>query len=213
MLSDAIQDHFPLSILLLNIIHFHCVYTMFENDSATVTNFSQLPKEVSIHCLIYAKRSNGEHPLVLGILREDGMLGLPGGTLQPGESLKDGLKRELFEELNIDFPVDDHVIFKKWENLAHEKTYIWVHHLCMVEITEEQFYGVEKCATSAEHYGTEIYGIFRVPFGVIRGNLGFPAFLRHNFIGDCKEDILLGFLLAGLMSAEEIMEMKKLAES
>lgn len=91
-----------------------------------------------------------------GILREDGMLGLPGGTLEVGESLEDGLRRELKEEVKIEFPVGSHVIFKKHLNLAKEKNFVWVHYISLVEITEEQFLDVENRANSAEHFGTEV---------------------------------------------------------
>jgi 8-oxo-dGTP pyrophosphatase MutT (NUDIX family) len=51
--------------------------------------------------------SNG---LVLLVKHCDGIWGLPGGLLEPGESVEGALKRELYEELNIN--VDELYYFK-----------------------------------------------------------------------------------------------------
>ena len=45
-----------------------------------------------------------------------GMLDLPGGFIDPGEGAMEGLRRELIEELGLDFKADDFKLFASFPN-------------------------------------------------------------------------------------------------
>lgn len=47
-------------------------------------------------------------------------------------------------------------------------------------------------------------GVVRCPLYTLPNGLGFPAFLRHKFIGNSREQLLMGLERRGLLSAEEV---------
>ena len=88
-------------------------------------------------------------------MRFDGLLGFPGGLVDPGESPLDGINRELEEEIGLDlskygFEDTDHVVsfVNKRKNL--------VLHFYGKEVTLEQFKEIELNNLSAPDYGAEV---------------------------------------------------------
>ncbi len=47
-------------------------------------------------------------------------------------------------------------------------------------------------------------GIIRCPTYTLPNNLGLPAFLKHEFIGNAHDQLLLGLQMTGLLTKEEI---------
>ena len=47
-------------------------------------------------------------------------------------------------------------------------------------------------------------GVVRCPLYTLPNGLGFPAFLRHKFIGNSREQLLMGLERRGLLSAGEV---------
>ena len=50
----------------------------------------------------------------------------------------------------------------------------------------------------------QVMGIVRCPLYTLPNGLGFPAFLRHKFIGNSREQLLMTLERHGLLSAEEV---------
>ena len=50
----------------------------------------------------------------------------------------------------------------------------------------------------------QVMGIVRCPLYTLPNGLGFPAFLRHKFIGNSREQLLMTLERRGLLSAEEV---------
>ncbi|KAL0985581.1 hypothetical protein UPYG_G00158880 [Umbra pygmaea] len=161
------------------------------------------------HILLYADTEAQlfeETPIrhiLLMQMRFDGLLGFPGGFVDPSvETLEDGLSRELWEELgfSLSVTVDDHV------NSCHTPSSSQlVAHFYARKMEEREIREVEKAAaTTATDHGHEVMGMVRVPLYTLKGGRGLPNFLSHSFIGNCRcqlEDALLRF---GLVPREEL---------
>jgi len=65
-------------------------------------------------------------------------------------------------------------------------------HFFVKEISEESFLRVEKNIFGAEEYGYETLGITRVPLFTMSQGRGFSSFLKNNFVGNSKEQLLKG---------------------
>ncbi len=52
-------------------------------------------------------------------------------------------------------------------------------------------------------------GNFRVPLHTMAGDRGFPAFLRNNFIGSAKEQLLRGLIANKIFTHEYIQQIDK----
>merc|ERR1712150_26163 len=77
--------------------------------------------------------------------RFDGMLGFPGGLVNPGENLTEGLNRELHEEIGLearDF-LSDSDYFKTWENDSH------ISHIYVKQFTEDRLKNMERNALNS----------------------------------------------------------------
>ena len=57
---------------------------------------------------------------------------------------------------------------------------------------------MEKDALNAEEYGSETLGITRVPLFTMSEGRGFPAFLKNNFVGNSKQQLVKGLKSAGI---------------
>ena len=55
-------------------------------------------------------------------------------------------------------------------------------------------------------------GIIRCPTYTLPNSLGLPAFLRHEFIGNARNQLLLGLEMTGLLTKDEIAQVVKTSE-
>ena len=88
-------------------------------------------------------------------MRFDGLLGFPGGFIDEGESLEDGLKREILEELgsNADF-VDIHEINHVASHVRSDRP-LCVHFYCK-EIEMSTFRAIEKSVHEPTDHDLEV---------------------------------------------------------
>ena len=149
-------------------------------------------------------------------LRFDGFLGFPGGFIEHNEKIIDGVSREVQEEMAFNpsmlkLTSDDFVCrttipyqkpgtsFKKMNLFFFSK-----------EISEDDFIQMEENSKKAEHFGSEILGIIRVPVYFWKEKGGFPTFLTNAFPCTAKPQLLLALYKNGILTKEEIMESYKL---
>ncbi|WP_435170196.1 NUDIX domain-containing protein [Paenibacillus glycanilyticus] len=98
-----------------------------------------------------------EDGLILFVKHCDGTWGLPGGLLEPGESVEEALKRELHEELNI--YIDDLNHFKVFSGngFSHRgRSGVEIHYIALTYISSN-FEGVIKI----DNHEVIEYGFFR----------------------------------------------------
>jgi len=160
------------------------------------------------HVLIWAKtdkRLFDKHPLqalVMMTMRFDGTFGFPGGYVESDETIEEGLGRELKEEIGLDpkaldLSMEDqlcaHVVTNRFQGRD------LCLHFFVKEISERQFLGIEKNIFAAEEYGLETLGITRVPLYSMSHERGFNAFLKNNFVGNSKEQLIRGLESANIL--------------
>lgn len=161
------------------------------------------------HCMIYARHDGRflkfpQKAAVLVEARYDGCLGFSGGLIDAGESWEDGLNRELHEEINLDlerFHVDRsrHVL-----SLVDNQKHICFHFYTM-EVTLEQFNGIIRSAQESQDYGTEVMGLLTIPLYTMDNGYGFPAFLRNNFVGVSRQQLLFALQHENILTTEQLM--------
>lgn len=135
-------------------------------------------------------------PALIMIDRWDGRMGFPGGTLNEGESLMEGLVREIKEEVGITIkPEQVHPI------VSHENRLVT--HLYGLKVLEAEFlhiyyhilnnfsrsillHAYEEGDDS--HFMSEITGIKIVPL-IHHNNKGINRFMENSFAGATKEDL------------------------
>ena len=66
-------------------------------------------------------------------------------------------------------------------------------------------------ATSSS-WGDEVLGVLRVPLYTLPNGLGLPVFLRHQFIGTSRQQLLAGLERCGLMDSENLKKAVQLAD-
>ncbi|KAJ8399593.1 hypothetical protein AAFF_G00410040 [Aldrovandia affinis] len=157
------------------------------------------------HIMLYADTDAklfGKIPIkhiVLMQMRFDGLLGFPGGLVNPAEeSLESGLSRELWEEMGVALNVapEDHC-----SSCVAPSPPQLVTHFYTKKMKEEDVREVEKAAVTAPDHGLEVMGMVRVPLYCLRsGEGGFPAFLSHSFISNSRSQLLSALRALGLLS-------------
>lgn len=139
-------------------------------------------------------------------LRFDGTFGFPGGLIDKGEDVVDGLNRELFEEIAFDqaaHPVTWSDYFST--QVAGDRKIVL--HFFIKQLTLEQFCTMEKACCQSTEYGNEVMGIVRVPLYTMSNMYnGLPAFLNNKFAGTSKQQLLLSLHRVKLLTEEEISE-------
>ena len=165
------------------------------------------------HVLIWARtetRLFGKHPmraLALMTLRFDGTFGFPGGYIDDGETIEEGLSRELREEIGLDpaqlviTPEDQLCSHLVTNHHGHQGSNLCLHFF-VKEVTEEFYLSIEKNILGAAEYGLETLGITRVPLYTLSNERGFPGFLKNSFVGNSKEQLIKALEFAKMMPTE-----------
>ncbi|XP_033731497.1 U8 snoRNA-decapping enzyme-like [Pecten maximus] len=141
---------------------------------------------------------------ILMQMRFDGVIGFPGGLVDPGEDPVEAANREMVEEIGLD--LKKHSITK--EN--HIVSYFnakkdLVLHFFGLEVTLKEFCAIELQNLQAPDYGVETLGILRPPLYTMGDNYrGMPAFLSNSFVGNARDELLYGLQHFKTHTAEEI---------
>ena len=175
------------------------------------------------HCLLWSKtnlvfktriQDIPMRALFMMQLRFDGKFGYPGGFIDPGESIVEGVNREMNEEMSIDlnevsvtekdfvFSVEQEQKDEKFgQKFAKLKLYFFVK-----EIDEATFNKIETNSRNAEHFGTENLGVVRAPLHRWKESDGFPKFLTNAFAGTGKAQLLMALYKTQIMTEDEIIQ-------
>ncbi|KAM4609742.1 U8 snoRNA-decapping enzyme [Polymixia lowei] len=145
--------------------------------------------------------------IILMQMRFDGLLGFPGGLVNPSkENLEAGLGRELWEELGVALPVseEDHVASCHAPSSSSSSSHL-ITHFYVKKVEEKQIKEVEQAAAStATDHGQEVLGMVRVPLYTMKGGGGLPSFLTHSFIGSARSQLLDALLRFNLVTPQEL---------
>ncbi|XP_014845578.1 PREDICTED: U8 snoRNA-decapping enzyme-like isoform X1 [Poecilia mexicana] len=170
------------------------------------------------HVLLYSETASqlfGRIPIryiVLMQMRFDGLLGFPGGFVNPlEETLEEGLTRELLEELGVAVPVskEDHVesCFSPPRSGTYSSSSRLILHFYVKKMEEEQIQEIEKAAAStAADHGLEVLGMVRVPLYTTKSGGGLSCFLSHSFIGVARFQLMNSLLRLHLVSPGDLQE-------
>ncbi|MED6292568.1 hypothetical protein CHARACLAT_001749 [Characodon lateralis] len=169
------------------------------------------------HVMLYSDTASqlfGRTPIkhiVLMQMRFDGLLGFPGGLVDPSEeTLEEGLTRELLEELGVAVPVSVEDYVESRFAPSHPPTSSsssspLILHFYVKKIEEEQIREIEKAAAStAADHGLEVLGMVRVPLYSTKSHAGFSCFLSHSFIGNARSQLVDSLLRLHLVSPGEL---------
>ncbi|KAM9785656.1 U8 snoRNA-decapping enzyme [Neosynchiropus ocellatus] len=145
--------------------------------------------------------------IILMQMRFDGLLGFPGGLVDPSkETLEEGLVRELSEELGVAVPVSaDHHVESCFETGPSSPRLIT--HFYVKKMTEEQILEVEKASIcTAEDHGQEVLGMVRVPLYSTKSGGGLSLFLSHSFISNARSQLVNTLLRLDMVTPEELQQ-------
>lgn len=125
-----------------------------------------------------------EIPHALLINRADGKIGFPGGYVEKGETPRQGVLREVEEELGYKVPNPDLV-----KPLISFEMGIVVH-VFMLELPYNELKAVLAGMVNAPHFGSEVSGAFLAQLATYtrRGRVqGYPELMRSNLVITVKE--------------------------
>uniref|UniRef100_A0A8C2I2N5 U8 snoRNA-decapping enzyme n=1 Tax=Cyprinus carpio TaxID=7962 RepID=A0A8C2I2N5_CYPCA len=196
------------------------------------------------HIMLYGDSSAklfGKIPIkhiVLMQMRFDGLLGFPGGLVNPSEeTLEAGLSRELHEEVGVAVPVgvDNHV-----SSCLSPSCPRLITHFYIKKMTESELKEMEKAAVAtATDHGLEVktlsvisrvckctykillcifliclqvLGMVRVPLYFLKNGGGLPYFLSHSFISNSRAQLLSALQRCRLLSQGELEKAVRQAE-
>ncbi|XP_068453822.1 U8 snoRNA-decapping enzyme isoform X2 [Clinocottus analis] len=146
--------------------------------------------------------------IVLMQMRFDGLLGFPGGIVDPAESLEAGLKRELSEELGVSLSIqeEDH-LNSCYGPASPSSSPRLITHFYAKKMEEEQIRELERAAvTTATDYGQEVLGMIRVPLYTMEDGGGLAPFLSHSFVGNARFQLTASLLRLHLVAPEELRD-------
>ncbi|KAA0706979.1 U8 snoRNA-decapping enzyme [Triplophysa tibetana] len=148
--------------------------------------------------------------IVLMQMRFDGLLGFPGGFVNPSkETLEAGLTRELLEEVGEAIPVgvENHV------SSCLATSCPLITHFYIKKMTEAEIREIERAAVAtATDHGLEVLGMVRVPLYFLKNGGGLPYFLSHSFISNSRAQLLSALQRCGLLSQGELEKAVRQAE-
>jgi len=134
-------------------------------------------------------------PAVIMIDRWDGRMGFPGGTLEEDEGLKEGLKREIKEEIGLNIKTEKliPVVSHEWKITSH----LFALELIEIEFLHIYYHILNNFSRSIllhsyeeaddSHFLSEITGIKIVPI-LNQDGKGIDKFLENGFAGYGKDD-------------------------
>lgn len=145
-----------------------------------------------------AEGSQGPYPMVLASLRWDGSFGTMGGKVDPGESLRDAVRREAHEELSFDVRDDDIL-----EPLATYRDGGWHMHSFSLCVPYSRLAEAREKASAAQR-SAEVAGVVLVPAFAYPAKLdgtlrGIDAFRQMKFF--CTSKLELEALLVRIAEA------------
>ena len=91
-------------------------------------------------------------------LRFDGALGFPGGLIDPGEAIVDGLNRECIEEIGLDpkhFVTDEDLVFSAFTTKSPRWPRLELHAFAK-EVSNQEFQRIEQNVFEAKDFGDEV---------------------------------------------------------
>lgn len=142
-------------------------------------------------------------PLVLMQLRGDGKIGFAGGKVEKGESLITALKRESYEEYALDIDEEMLMKIKPLSTYANEKSNI---HSFMIELDYDTIKLFQENASKSKHFLAEVQG-YNLPQIVDYCNgKGIKEYLKNNFSGTAKQELL------DLLEQEQLVSKELLQE-
>ena len=193
-------------------LYFRNMSKLVENSQYESVEKNFIPDEkvyrTAAHAMFFARTSDqlwDKHPykaLVNMHLRFDGRLGFPGGLLDAEENIETALNREISEEMGEGNPV---ITEKEWMSSQYSAKEKLIMHFYCKEVEKTEFLKIEKRGLSAPEYGVEILGLLRVPlYTRPRNKGGFPMFLKNNFAGNAKENLLNSLMRKEVLTSEEV---------
>ncbi|XP_031564619.1 U8 snoRNA-decapping enzyme-like [Actinia tenebrosa] len=162
----------------------------------------------------------GYYPIknsVLMQLRFDGTIGFPGGFVDSDESLETAVNREVTEELGkttepLLITQENYVVTHLYEEFVAEldMTKRLCLHFFAKKITPKQFLELETRKEDMSNIDFEVLGTIRCPLYTLRDKQGgLPSFLKNNFVGCARQQLLIGIAREELLSIEETQEVAK----
>lgn len=129
-------------------------------------------------------------PMVLVLLRWDGTMGTAGGKVDPGETLREALAREVKEELAYTLPAGSIPLeFATFESQG------WHNHAYRLEVPYAELLHIRNQAVTAEHAEAECSGYNLVHVERYRSTgdrpRGIEAFLQNHFCSTAKRELEL----------------------
>lgn len=123
-------------------------------------------------------------PTLLMINRWDGKIGFPGGHIDPGETPLGALKRELLEEMG-------YLLVKEPRFISRIDAPNTILHFYALEVPDfKELRSIVRDSLKAEHYGSEVTGVFLQHLKTYRDNKGLATFLQgSSLVYGVKEEI------------------------
>ena len=72
---------------------------------------------------------------------------------------------------------------------------------------------IEGSVVAGASWGEEVLGVVRVPLYTLPNSLGLPSYLKSQFIGSSRQQLLIGLERCGLLHPAELQEAIQLADS
>merc|ERR1712059_6774 len=165
------------------------------------------------HAMFFARTDEklwGKFPykaLVNMHLRFDGKLGFPGGMIDKGENVETALNREISEEMGEGNPI---LSDQDWTCSYYSPRDTLLLHFYCKEVDKAEFLLIEKRGQTAKEFGVEILGLLRVPlYTRPHREGGLPQFLKHNFVGNSRENLLKTLLEKGVLGETDVSKALK----